>query len=259
MRPDGEELAEPLGFENRSMAAGDSSEPVIENRLFVLVLQHPQERSEPRATAAATVAVLRRARLVVGLSWPNLTRALGRSANPHGWGVLYLGSARALSSPRDRAGDRSPLERPEAGDIIVLGRDGAPAPVADRLLRGLEGIVLLDGTWSQAKTLWWRNPWLMKLHRIVLNPPNPARLGRLRREPRPEALSTLEAASLVLRHAESGPQAADALLAALDRLIATYGGRPTAASASGSDRSAGPFPDRVSERRGRYRGRSAAG
>ena len=189
----------------------------------MLVLQHPQERSEPRATAAAMVAALRRARLVVGLSWPNLTRALGRRGRPAALGraLSRLGAARSPSQPRNPAPppERQP-ERPSRGAIIALDRDGNPLPGADRVLRGLEGIVLLDGTWSQAKTLWWRNPWLLKLQRLVLNPPDPARLGRLRREPRPEALSTLEAASLVLRHVEPGPEAADALLAALDRLIA---------------------------------------
>lgn len=183
----------------------------IDNRVFVLVLQHPQERHEPRATAAAAVAALRRARLVAGLSWANLARALGRGADPKRWGVLYLGSARpaALAPPV-----------PAGREILVLGRDGAPAADPDAILSGLEGIVLLDGTWSQAKTLWWRNPWLLKLHRLVLNPRGPARLGRLRREPRREALSTLEAAALALRHLEAGPEAADALLAVLDRLIA---------------------------------------
>src|SRR4051794_12782863 len=80
------------GGEPEPAADTGAPPPAIDNRLFVLVLQHPQERSEPRATAAATVAALRRARLVVGLSWPNLTRALGRSADPGRWGVLYLGS-----------------------------------------------------------------------------------------------------------------------------------------------------------------------
>jgi DTW domain-containing protein YfiP len=89
----------------------------------------------------------------------------------------------------------------------------------DAILRGLEGIVLIDGSWKEAKTLWWRNPWLLKLHRLVVNPPRPARLGRLRREPRPEALSTLEAAALVLRHLELGPAAADTLMTVLDRLM----------------------------------------
>ncbi len=164
-------------------------------------------------------------------------------------------SARRAASP----GRLAPAERPaEVGEIIALGRGGNPAPATDRLLRGLEGIVLLDGTWSQAKTLWWRNPWLLKLQRIVLNPPSPARLGRLRREPRREALSTLEAAALVLRHTEPGPAAADALLAALDRLIATCAGRPVPATAYDSDHSPGPFPRRVSGRRRRSRGISAA-
>jgi hypothetical protein len=140
------------------------------------------------------------------LSWPNLSRALGRPADPRRWGVLYLGSARpsALASGRE---------------IIVLGRGGEPVADGDAILRSLDGIVLLDGSWKEAKTLWWRNPWLLKLHRLVLNPSLPARLGRLRREPRRDALSTLEAAALVLRHLEAGPQAADALLAALDRLM----------------------------------------
>jgi hypothetical protein len=180
--------------------------PQIDNRLFVLILQHPQERSEPLATAAATAANLRRARLTVGLSWPNLGRALGRAADPKRWAVLYLGSAR-------------PKELGIADDVAVLARDGEAHENAAEILQGLDGIVLLDGTWSQAKTLWWRNPWLLKLRRLVLNPTRPARLGRLRREPRREALSTIEAAALVLRHAEKGPEAADALLAELDRLM----------------------------------------
>jgi DTW domain-containing protein len=185
----------------------EASEAVIDNRVFVLVLQHPQEGREPRATAAATVSALRRAKLVAGLSWANLARALGRPADPRRWGVLYLGSAQ-------------PGEARSGGELLVLGRTGAPVAEPGPILRHLDGIVLLDGTWSQAKTLWWRNPWLLKLHRLVLNPPRPSRLGTLRREPRREALSTLEAAALVLRHLEPGPEAADALLAALDRLMA---------------------------------------
>jgi DTW domain-containing protein YfiP len=192
------------------------ADEAIDNRLFVLVLQHPHEQREPLATAPAIVAGLRRARLVTGLSWPNLERALGRPADAKRWAVLYLGSAR----PRALAGQ---------DEIILLGRGAEPIAHPEPVLRSLDGIVMLDGTWSQAKTLWWRNPWLLKLHRLVLNPPRPARLGRLRREPRREALSTLEAAALVLRHIEAGPEAADALLVALDRLIAAAQPAPDAA------------------------------
>src|SRR5215472_1135245 len=179
----------------------------IENRLFLLVLQHPQEKREAIATAAASCAALRQTALVVGLSWPNLTRALGRPADPRRWAVLYLGSARPAGFGLER-------------EVIALDRQGKPPADQDAAMRGLEGAVLLDGSWSEAKTLWWRNPWLLKLRRLVLNPSRPSRFGHVRREPRREALSTLEAAALLLKQLDGGPEIEAALLDHLDRLIA---------------------------------------
>jgi DTW domain-containing protein len=184
-----------------------ASTGLIDNRLFVLILQHPQEKREALATAGVTRALLGRAELVVGLSWPNLSRALGRSADPKRWAVLYLGSARpsALGDQRE---------------VIALDRQGEPAADQEAMLRGLDGVVVLDGTWKEAKTLWWRNPWLSKLRRLVLNPQHRSRYGRIRREPRREALSTLEAVALLLKHLDGGPEIEAVLLGALDRLIA---------------------------------------
>src|SRR4051794_16261853 len=179
----------------------------IANRVFVLILQHPHEKREPLATAPAVVATLQHARLVTGLSWPNLARALGHDADPRRWAVLYLGSVR-------------PAALADGRELMLLGRDGQPVADPAPILRGLDGIVLIDGTWSQAKPLGWRPPWLLNLHRLVLTPPRLARLGKLRREPRREALSTLEAAALALRHLEAGPDASEALLAALGQIIA---------------------------------------
>jgi DTW domain-containing protein len=186
---------------------GTAEAEPINNRLFVLVLQHPQEKREVLATAAATCAALRRAVLVVGLSWPNLARALGGPADTRQWAVLYLGSARPAGFGLER-------------EIIMLDRAGMPPADQDAMLRGLEGVVLLDGSWSEAKTLWWRNPWLLRLRRLVLNPPHRSRFGRVRREPRREALSTLEAAALLLKQLDGGPEIEAALLDRLDRLIA---------------------------------------
>ena len=179
----------------------------IENRLFVLVLQHPQEKREAIATAAASCAALRQARLAIGLSWPNLARALGRPADPKRWAVLYLGSARPAALGLER-------------EVIALDRRGKPSADQEAAVRGLEGVVLLDGSWSEAKTLWWRNPWLLKLRRLVLNPRRPSRFDQVRREPRREALATLEAAALLLKHLDGGPKIEAALLDHLDRLIA---------------------------------------
>jgi hypothetical protein len=186
---------------------GTAEAEPVDNRLFVLVLQHPQEKRESLATAGATCAALRRSALVVGLSWPNLARALGRPADPRQWAALYLGSARLAAFGLER-------------EIVALDRSGMPATDQDAMVRGLDGVVLLDGSWSEAKTLWWRNPWLLRLRRLVLNPPHRSRFGRVRREPRREALSTLEAAALLLKHLDDGPEIEAALLDRLDRLIA---------------------------------------
>jgi DTW domain-containing protein len=184
-----------------------ASAELTDNRLFVLILQHPQEKKELLATAALTRALLGRADLVVGLSWPNLSRALGRSVDLKRWAVLYLGSARPAASGDQR-------------EVIAVDRDGEPAADQDGMLHGIDGVVVLDGTWKEAKTLWWRNPWLLKLRRLVLNPQRKSRYGRVRREPRREALSTLEAVALLLKYLDGRPEVEVRLLSALDRLIA---------------------------------------
>jgi DTW domain-containing protein len=190
----------------------NATEP-IDNRLFILILQHPREKKEPLATATLTVTALRRASLAVGLSWANLPHALGRPADTRRWAALYLGSAR----PRLFGVDR---------EIVAVNRNGEPETDQAAVLRDFEGAVLLDGSWSEAKALWWRNPWLLKLQRLVLNPQRPSHYNRVRHEPRREALSTVEAAALLLSRVESRPEIETSLNAALERMIAEIRPRP---------------------------------
>jgi len=74
----------------------------IDNRVFVLILQHPQERREALSTAALICETLRRAKLVVGLSWPGLARVAGEPAEPKRWAVLHLGAARQTPAAERR-------------------------------------------------------------------------------------------------------------------------------------------------------------
>jgi hypothetical protein len=208
----------------------DGAEP-IDNRLFILILQHPREKREALATAALTAAMLRRAALVVGLSWANLAQALGRPADPRRWGVLYLGSAR----PRGFGLD---------GDVVAVDRRGEPLADQRAMLRGLDGAVLLDGSWSEVKALWWRNPWLLKMRRLVLAPQHPSHYNRLRREPRREAVSTIEAAGLLLARIENRPQIETTLIEALDRMIAEAVSGPAGVVTGGSARGSRSPPPR---------------
>lgn len=178
----------------------------LESRRGLLILQHPQEQDRLLGTARLAALHFRNAVLRVGLSWPSLAAALGRKAEPQRWAVLYLGSARAAALAPGR-------------EMVALDRKGQPLPDEKAALAGIEGVILLDGSWSQAKSLWWRNPWLLKCRRLILAPARPSRYGKLRREPRRDALSTLEAAALVLSRLEQRPEIATALEASLERLL----------------------------------------
>ncbi len=187
----------------------DSVTP-IENRIGLLILQHPQEQDRALGTARLTAAFLPKATVRVGLSWPSLAKALGRPvADPARWAILYLGSARAADLDADR-------------DVVALTRKGEVADNQRAILGAIEGVVLLDGTWSQAKALWWRNPWMLKCQRVILNPAQPSRYGRLRREPRRDGLSTIESAAMILSSLERRPDIADTLNAGFERMLARY-------------------------------------
>ena len=182
----------------------------IENRISLLILQHPQEQDRALGTARVTALQLKNTVLKIGLSWPSLSKALGRSiADPSRWAVLYLGSAR-LSDLDTKS------------DIVAINRKGEIEDNQRGILKAIEGVVVLDGTWSQAKALWWRNAWLLKCQRVILGPARPSRYGKLRREPRAEGLSTIEAAGMLLSALEKRPEISDTLDATFERMLAKY-------------------------------------
>jgi tRNA-uridine aminocarboxypropyltransferase len=148
----------------------------------ILILQHPQERDALLGSAQILVASLPKAKLVVGLSWPNLAAALGEEkVDARRWAVLFPDREAAGNGVRTRAGDSV-------------------------LPSALDGLIVLDGTWSKAKTLWWRNPWLTKLNRMTLRPAQPSIYGRLRAEPRRDYVSTLESVAAALALTGESPQ-----------------------------------------------------
>jgi tRNA-uridine aminocarboxypropyltransferase len=190
----------------------------IDNKVSLLILQHPQEQDRELGTARLTALHFTDALLKIGLSWPSLTKVLGRQTDPQRWAILYLGSVKAAAVLPDR-------------DIVVVNKNGNAVDRQEQALREIEGIILLDGTWSQAKALWWRNGWMLKCKRVVLGPKHPSRYGKLRREPRSDGLSTIEAAAMLLARLEHKPEIETALNASFERLLARYRAlRPAAAA-----------------------------
>jgi DTW domain-containing protein len=123
--------------------------------------------------------------------------------------VLYLGSANVADLDTD-------------AEIVAINRKGEIEQGQRSILGSIEGIVLLDGTWSQAKALWWRNAWMLKCQRVILGPKQPSRYGQLRKEPRRDGLSTIEAAGMLLGALERRPDITATLDASFGRMLARY-------------------------------------
>src|SRR5881227_1749069 len=187
----------------------DSITP-IENNISLLILQHPQEQDRALGTARLLALHFNNAVLKIGLSWPSLSKALGRPVHdPSRWAVLYLGSAKVSELDTD-------------AEIVAINRKGEMEEGQRAILKDIEGIVLLDGTWSQAKALWWRNAWMLKCQRVILGPRQPSRYGSLRKEPRRDGLSTIEAAGMLLGALKRRPDITATLDASFGRMLARY-------------------------------------
>ncbi len=125
----------------------------------------------------------------------------------------------------DRELDRA-LSDPDAPPILL-----SPAPDAIDLRthppRSAVTLVVIDGTWAQARQLLSRNPRLRTLPRYAFAPAQPSNY-RIRREPSAECVSTVEATVAALEILESrggrppfdGGRALAAFEAMVDRQIA---------------------------------------
>ena len=181
----------------------------FDNRTELLILQHPQEQDRLLGSARLAARHFTNATFKVGLSWPSLSKILGRETEPKRWAILYLGSLKADAIAAGR------------GIVVVTGK-GDALPDQDQALRDIDGVILLDGTWSQAKAIWWRNAWMLKCRRVLLARERPSRYGKLRKEPHKDGLSTLEAAAMLMARLEKNPKIEAALNVSFAHMLDKY-------------------------------------
>jgi DTW domain-containing protein len=159
----------------------------IPTRTRVVLLQHPHERHVAIGTARMAQLFLPNAELHVGIDWggsPALDRALGDPTRPAV--LLYPGEG--------------------AADVA---RDPPPGPVT---------LIVVDGTWTQARQVVARNPALAALPRYTFTPAAPSEY-RIRREPDAAYVSTIEALMYVLGALEGEPRRFRAFLGAFRAMV----------------------------------------
>ena len=157
----------------------------VANTTGVVILQHPRERFH-------AIGTVRFARL--GLSNVRVLPCVpGDDAS----------AVRAQLPPRTALLYPSPTAR----DVATLPPDEHP-----------RHLLILDGTWTHARKLYRTQHWLHELPHLCLTPAEPSRY-RLRREPRPDYVATLEAIVAVLRILEPRLHGLDGLLASFAAMI----------------------------------------
>ncbi len=158
----------------------------VDNHTGVIILQHPRERHHPLGTAR--FARLGLNRVQVQVCGPKDPESMARASRlPPNTAFLY--------------------PSPDARDVRTIPPDERP-----------DNIVLVDATWGQSRTVVSHAPWLRALPCIRLDPVTPSEY-RLRREPKADYLSTIEATIATLRALEPETVGLDELMGAFRLMI----------------------------------------
>src|SRR5947209_1558912 len=156
----------------------------LASRTRVCLLQHPRESKVAIGTARMAHLSLPNSELHVGVDF---------DGHPAVQRLVALPDT-ALLFPGEGAQDPSRCGRPPRNLIVV------------------------DGTWAQAKKLVLRNRCLQSLPRIGLSPDRPSNY-RIRKEPSDTCVSTIEAVVQVLGELEGEPGRFLPLLRAFERMV----------------------------------------
>ncbi len=157
----------------------------VETKTRVVFLQHPRERRVAIGTARMAHLSLPNSELHTGVDFAGHARVNALAALP-GTAVLFPGEGAV--DPRTLQG-------------------GGP-----------EHLIVVDGTWPQAKKVLERNPLLRTLPRVGLVPRKPGNY-RIRKEPTEDCLSTIEAVVEVLGQLEGDHDRFDRMLSAFVYMV----------------------------------------
>jgi len=134
----------------------------VQSRAHLMLLQHPREARNPIGTARMTHRSLPGSQLRVGVDFSQ-DAALQAAISDATRTTVILYPARNAKDAREL-----------------------------QAVKGELNVVVIDGTWTQARKLWNRNPILHALPAYRLNPVTPGQY-KIRKEPEAHCLSTIEA------------------------------------------------------------------
>ncbi|MBT6176367.1 MAG: DTW domain-containing protein [Deltaproteobacteria bacterium] len=159
----------------------------VKNETGIIILQHPAERNHPFGTAR--IAMLSLAKANLEIAWPGFARQEALEEKiPLKSGILYPSQ--------------------DALDLDDCPEDQKP-----------ENLVILDGTWNTARTIYNTYPNLRNLPHYKISPVAPSGY-KIRKAPKAEHRSTIEAIWQALTILEPSNSDLEHLITAFHQMIA---------------------------------------
>jgi len=154
------------------------------NQVKLIVLQHPDEASNKKATA-----------IIAELGLQQYQRWVGEDFTEH------AGLNQLLENNSGKIAVLYPLEHAKKLD----------AQSSELMINEIEVLIVIDGTWRKASKIWQLNPQLHHVQAVSFNGVLSSDY-RIRKEPEAGCLSTVESIVFALRILENSPQAYQSLL-----------------------------------------------
>lgn len=158
---------------------------VVANKKEIIFLQHPNERTMPFNTARLAHLSLAKSQLISGIYFNDNEIISALAAKQNRIGLLF---------PSAEAQDLS--KAPEQ----------------------LESLIIVDGTWREAKKIIYHSSALQSIPHYSFSPEKPSNY-RIRKEPSDSHISTIEATVYALGILEKNPGKFDPLIALFDRMV----------------------------------------
>ncbi|XP_024374598.1 uncharacterized protein [Physcomitrium patens] len=216
---------------------------IVNNKVGITILQHPEEKDHHLGTARIAALGLRNVQVLsipetdervsfrIRQKVPGSKRSITGRVGNKGKVKLEPQTAVVLTpdvqeSEADHQQSCDPHLIPAWMNLpprvgLLFPSDKA-IDLVPELCEGMDcpsHFIVLDGTWSKAKRIYFENPWLHNLQHYNLPLSTPSMYGPVRRQPKEGCLSTVESIVCALKMLEPATVGLDSLLEVFNSMI----------------------------------------
>ncbi|XP_050368800.1 uncharacterized protein LOC126786878 [Argentina anserina] len=111
------------------------------------------------------------------------------------------------------------VEIPPESVLLLPSKEAVSVSDLEAMEIKVKNLIVLDGTWSEAKRMYVGNPWLKLLPHLRLDLDKLSLYNEVRVQPKPGLLSTIESIVYALKAVGDSPEGLDNLLDVFESMV----------------------------------------